>query len=127
MPKEVIAPSDVLPSITFSQAIKMGNTIFVSGQTAIDAEGRIVGGGDVARQTEETFENIKRILEAAGASLSDVVKITTFMVDVSQRPEMTEVRNRYFPVDPPASTVVGTSELAIEGLLLEVDAIAIVE
>lgn len=102
-----------------------GRTIYVSGQIAVDREGRLVGEGDIAAQTRQVFENLEAALAAADASLDDVVKITVFMKDVSQLPTFREVRDRYFKGEPPASSLVQISQLVTPELLIEVEAIAV--
>ena len=129
MEKTFVNPETVAPPVgNYSHAVTLdvgdARLIFVSGQIALDREGRLVGAGDMARQAEQVFENIKAILEANGAAMSDVVKVNTYLTDVSQRPALAEVRARYFTGDPPASTLVEVSRLALEGLLVEIEVIA---
>ena len=104
-----------------------GRTIYVSGQIAMDAAGRVVGAGDVAAQTRQVFENLKTALGAVDASLGHVVKITVFMTDVAQLQRFREVRDSYFTqAPPPASSLVEVRRLARPELLLEVEAVAFV-
>ncbi len=103
-----------------------GRTLYISGQIAVDKEGRLVGPGDLAAQTQQVFENLKSALAAAGASFGDVVKITIFMKDVSQLQTFRDVRSRYITGQPPASTLVQISQLVLPELLIEIDAIAVV-
>lgn len=124
MRKEVIltdrAPRPIGP---YSQAIKVGPWIFVSGQIPIDpATGEVVKGG-IREQTRRVLENVKAILEAAGASLSDVVKVTVFLKDLKLFREFNEVYAEYFKESPPARTTVEVSNLP-KGVLLEIDVIA---
>ena len=108
-----------------SQGLRVGDFLFLSGQVAVDCEGRLVGGGDLRAQTRQVFENIKAILEKAGASFDDVVKLTTyFTADIRDYEDYFAVRREYFKGANPASTGVQVTALAFEGLLLEVDAIA---
>lgn len=107
-----------------------GRTIYVSGQIAHDAQGRLVGRGDLAAQAEQVYKNLAIALAAAGASFADVVKLNSYVVDY--RPEhrdlVSQVRSRYVSRDnPPASTLVGVQALAREGLLIEVEAVAVVD
>ena len=92
----------------------------------LDAQGRLVGEGDMARQTEQVFENLRAILEANGATFRDVVKVGTYVTDMAQLAAMREVRVGYLPVDPPASTLVGVTGLVLPAALLEVDVVAAV-
>ena len=110
---------------SFSQAIQIGNSVYVSGQVAIDSEGNIVGKGDMRAQTRRALENVKTVLEAAGASLSDVVKVTVFLTDISRLMDTHEVRAEFFPDPPPASTAVEIKALAFPDLLIEIEAVAV--
>jgi reactive intermediate/imine deaminase len=100
--------------------------IHVSGQIALDPEGELVGPGDLAAQTRQVFENLARALEAAGATFDDVVKIQTYLTTLDGLAAMREVRARYLPAEPPASTAVRISELLFPGALIEVDVVAVV-
>jgi len=103
-------------------------TIFVSGQVPRDRHGNVVGKGDMRAQMRQVGENVKAGLEAAGATLRDVVKITTFIVGYKpeHRSLMHQVRSRYVSKEnPPASTLLGVQALAIADYLIEVEAIAV--
>ena len=126
MPKQCITPPGLTPPIApYSWATKVGNTVFVAGQAALDAAGTVVGEGDIRRQTEQTLENIRLTLEAAGATLDDVVKTTVYLTDVAYYGGMNEVYRRYFPVNPPARATLLTG-LVVQGLLVEIEAIAVI-
>ena len=116
------------PGGNYSHAVRIetgdGALLFVSGQVAFDADGALVGDGDMARQTEQAFENLKAILEANGGTFDDVVKLSTFMTDISQLRAMRDVRARYLPDPPPASTTVEVSGLFRPEALIEVEAVA---
>jgi len=100
--------------------------VFISGQVAFDAQGSLVGPGDMRAQAEQVFENLKAALAAVGAGFDDVVKVTFFIVDMSQMPVVREVRNRYLnPQRPPASTAVEVKGLVRPELMLEVEALAV--
>jgi reactive intermediate/imine deaminase len=111
--------------VPLAQGQQIGNTIYVSGQIAYSPEGKLVGEGDIKAQTRQVFQNIKDILAAAGASLSDIIKINTYITDQSKFMEMLDVRREIFANNPPASTAVVVAGLAFPGLLIEVEAIAI--
>lgn len=124
MTKEAIftekAPKPIGP---YSQAIKVGPFLFGSGQIPIDPKiGEIVKGG-IEEQTRRVLENIKAILEAAGYSLNDVVKVTVFLKDLKYFNEFNKVYGEYFKDKPPARTTVQVAELP-KGVLLEVEFIA---
>ena len=108
-----------------SQAIQIGDTVYVSGQVALDAEGNVVGPADVKAQTRQTLENVKTLLEAAGASMGDVVKVTVYLLDINRVGDTHEVRAVFFPDPAPASTAIQVSALAFPGLLVEIDAVAV--
>ena len=121
----VIKPDSIVASPYFSPAIRMGQTVFVSGQAAFDNQGNIVGAGDCGRQAEHIFERIQTLLEEAGASMAHVCKTTAFITDPANYAAFNEVRSRYFPTDPPASSTVVTNLLRPD-MLLEVEAIAVI-
>jgi reactive intermediate/imine deaminase len=108
-----------------SQGIQIGNAVYTSGQVALDSDGNVVGEGDMKAQTRRALENIKNVLEAADASMGDVVKVTVYVTDISLLAETHEVRAEFFPDPPPASTGVEVSALAFPGLLVEIEAIAV--
>lgn len=101
-------------------------TIYIAGQIAFDKEGKIVGDGDMKAQTEQVFKNLEAALAAAGAKFSDVVKMNTYVTDLSQIAVMREVRARYFGTTLPASTLVQVVALARPGLMIEIEVIAVV-
>jgi reactive intermediate/imine deaminase len=107
-----------------SQAIKVGNTVYTSGQVAYDGSGNIVGQGDMKVQAAQVFKNIREVLAEAGASMDDVVKITAFITDMSQYSGYAEARTEAFPNNVPASSTVSVPVLVDSGLLVEVEAIA---
>jgi 2-iminobutanoate/2-iminopropanoate deaminase len=103
-----------------------GRLVFVAGQVALDANGDVVGAGDIAAQTRQVMENMRLALEAAGATFADVVRVVNYITDVDLFGEMAAVR-REFLVEPyPASTLVEVSALMFPELLIEIEAIAVV-
>ena len=108
-----------------SQAIQVGDLVYTSGQVALDGEGNVVGKGDIKAQTRQVMENLKAVLEAAGASMADVVKVTAYVTDISSLAETHDIRAQYFSDSPPASTGVEISALAFPDLLLEIEAVAV--
>lgn len=124
MEKEAItsplAPAAVGP---YSQAIRCGDLLFLSGQIPLDpAEKRLVS-GDIAAQTERVLKNLEAVLAAAGASLNDVVKTTIYLVDLSDFAKVNEVYGAFFNNTPPARATVQVSALPL-GARVEIDAIA---
>lgn len=114
-----VYPSD-LP-YPFSAAVRTGNLLFVSGQVG-RRDGRV--GEGIEEQTRYTLENMKDVLAQAGCSLSDVVKVTVFLTDMSLWPAMNEVYREYFPKDPPARSALGANALALPELLVELECVA---
>jgi len=116
------APAAIGP---YSQAIKTGNLIFTSGQIPVDpATGKIVEGG-VARQVERAIANLQAVLNAAGATLEDVVKTTLFIKDMNDFGTVNEVYGRYFVKEPPARSCVEAARLP-KDVLVEIEAVAVV-
>ncbi len=104
-----------------------GKTVYISGQIAFDAAGKVVGVGDLVAQTHQVFANLKAALESVGADFSHIVKWTFFVRDMSQLPAIREIRNQYTnPAHPPASTAVEVSRLAHPDLLIEIEAVAVI-
>lgn len=126
MKKEYISPEALFEPLGWSHAVKIGNTIYLAGMVGFDENRKVVEGGFEA-QTIKTFENIKIILEAAGASLKDVVKLTVYVTDMDNIIKFREIRSRYFSPPMPASTGVEVSRLILPELLVEIEAIAVVD
>jgi 2-iminobutanoate/2-iminopropanoate deaminase len=101
-------------------------TIFVSGQLARDRDGNVVGAGDMRAQMRQVGENVKAALEAAGASLADIVKSNTYVTDIEEFFKHVDVRMEYFGALP-TSTTVEVRRLAHPDLLIEVEVIAVVD
>jgi reactive intermediate/imine deaminase len=122
--------SDLLPpSPGYSQAVEVrpGRLIYVAGQVSMDRSGKLVGEGDMHAQAQQTFENLKAALEAAGARFENVVKLNYYVLDAAQLPAVREVRNKFInTANPPASTAVEVKGLFREGYLIEVEAVAVV-
>jgi 2-iminobutanoate/2-iminopropanoate deaminase len=104
--------------------VRAGELLFVSGCIALDAEGALVGEGDVVAQARQAFGNLGAILEAGGCGFGDVVKVTLFLTDVDDRARINPVRQELFGAARPASTLVEVSRLAVPGALVEVEAVA---
>jgi reactive intermediate/imine deaminase len=107
--------------------VKGGRTLYISGQIAVDQAGAVVGKGDLKEQTRQVFENLKSALAASGASFDHVVKITVFITDASEIQTFRDVRDRYFTKEPPASSLVQVVRLARPELMIEIEAVAVVE
>jgi reactive intermediate/imine deaminase len=103
-----------------------GRTVYIAGQVALDAQGRIVGAGDLAAQTRQVFANLDVALKAAGATFANVVKTNYYMRDASQVAVVREIRSKFFTKELPASTLVEVPRLANPDFLIEIEVIAVV-
>ena len=112
-------------SAPLSPGIRCGNVIWVSGQVSFNANQELVGAGDIEAQTRQVLENVKAILEAGGATLENVVKVTVFLTDTAHYHSMNAVYAEYFPSNPPARSCVQTG-LARPEFLVEIEAMAVV-
>jgi reactive intermediate/imine deaminase len=106
--------------------VRGGRTIYIAGQVAFDKSGKLVGKGDFAAQTTQVFENLKSALAAGGATFDNLVKVTTFVTDLSQMQTLRTIRGKYYGNNAPASTLVQITKLANDDLMIEIEAIAVV-
>ncbi len=124
---------DNLPALgAYTQVIAAtgGKTIYVAGQVSVNAVGQLVGEGDLGAQTRQVCENIQTALAAAGATFADLVKLTMYIVNYQpeHRDVIMNVRKQYVSAkNPPTSTLLGIQSLALPELLIEMDAIAVVD
>ena len=114
------------PLSHYTDAVRAGDLLLVSGLVAVDGEGNLVGGDDVVAQTRQVFESMEAILAAAGCGFEDVVKVTIFLTDIDDRPAINPVRQEVFGGVRPASTLVEVTRLAVPGARVEIEAVAIV-
>lgn len=130
MPKKIIhAENAPRPLADYAQAWEVGNVrlIFVAGQVSVDMKGSPVGMEDIALQTRTALENVKRVLEGAGARMQDVIKTNIYVTNMTEyRAKTGEVRREYFPQDFPASTLVEVKALARSEFMVEIEAVAAV-
>jgi len=124
--EEIRVPGQPEPISHYTDAVRAGDLLFVSGCVPVDSEGKLVGGGDVVAQTRQALENVGRVLEAAGVTFADVAKVTVYLTDVDDRPRINPVRREFFGETRPASTLVEVSGLAIPGAKVEIEAVAVV-
>jgi reactive intermediate/imine deaminase len=103
-----------------------GRLVYCAGAVAFDADGEVVGKGDIVAQTRQVMENLRQALSAAGATFADVVKVTNYVTDASQWPQVLPVRAEYLTEPFPASTFVQVSALMFPNLLIEIEAVAVV-
>ena len=128
MKKQAIVSSKLSKPVgVFSHAVKAEGKqfLFISGLTARNINGNIVGKGDMRVQTKQILENMKIILEEAEASFDHIVKVTVYVTDLNYFKEIHEVRAQYFKGDLPASTLVQVSRLVNEDCMIEIDAVAV--
>ena len=114
------------PLIGFSRAVRVGDTVYVSGTVAWGDDGNLVGAGDTYAQAKQAIRNIERALAQAGASLNDVVRTRIYVTDISRLDEAARAHGEAFGEVRPASTMVEVSALAEPGMLVEIEAIAVV-
>ena len=113
----------LMPPIShYCDAVRWGDLLFVSGVAPVDAKGKVVS-DDPAAQTRQIFLNMKAILDAAGASFADVLKVTVYLTDVEDRKKINPVRQEFFGAARPASTLIGVQALAIPGMKVEIEAV----
>ena len=104
-----------------------GALVFVSGLLSKNERGELIGEGDVAAQTECVLQNMQTALASAGASLADIVRVDVYVRDISQFDKIHAVRRRFFPQEPPTSTMVEVSRLTDDRCLIEISAIAVIK
>jgi reactive intermediate/imine deaminase len=128
MQRQIVRPEGLAGTSGYSHVAEFsGRLIAVSGQVAWDAEGNVVGRDDVEAQARQVFTNLGTALAAAGADLSNVVKLTVFLTDIGDLATVRRVRNEFVdPAAPPASTLVQVSALVDPALKIEVEALAVV-
>jgi 2-iminobutanoate/2-iminopropanoate deaminase len=124
-------PADVAPPVgSYAHSVRVETReaiwIYVSGQIAQDPDGTLVAPGDLAAQTEQVFENVSKVLESNGATFTDVVKIQTFFTTFEGLEASRQIRARYLPEEPPASTAVQVVALVVPDAVIEVDVVAVV-
>jgi len=119
-------PTMMKPLGSYCQSTRRGNIVATAGVAAVDRDGKVVGGNDIIAQTRATLDNLKLALEAAGASISDVIKVTVFLTDFANYKGFNAAFDEYFANDPPARATV-RADLVIPALLIEIDAIAVLD
>lgn len=127
MKKEVIITKEApAPQGPYSQAVKVGQFLFLSGQAALDpATGELIAPGDIETQTKQVMKNIKALLKAGGTSLANVIKVTAYIDDIGKFNEFNKIYRKYFPKNPPARSTIEVGHF-FKGMCVEIDAIAII-
>jgi len=128
MSNKSIIQTDQAPEAigTYSQAVKVGDTVYLSGQIPLDPETMTLIGGEIEKQIIRVFENLKAVCEASGGSLQDIVKLNIFLTDLSHFSSVNEVMATYFQTPYPARAAVGVASLP-KGAEVEMDAIMVIQ
>ncbi|MFF4347009.1 RidA family protein [Streptomyces sp. NPDC001530] len=123
----VSAPDGVAPAAAYTHVVMgTGRFVAISGQLALDEDGKLVGEGDPDAQARQVFENLRRCLAAAGATFDDVVKLTFFVTDMAHMPAIRAARDAYIPADRlPAASAVQVAGLVRPEFLMEIEAYAV--
>jgi enamine deaminase RidA (YjgF/YER057c/UK114 family) len=128
MEKRHINPWSWQDRFGFSQAWRVDGAeavIFLAGQGPVSADGEVVGEGDFEAQVRQTFTNIETVLEHAGGSLEAIVKLTVYLTDISTLRDYGRVKAELMPGPPPASTAIQVGALALPGMAIEIEAVAV--
>ena len=128
MEKRHINPWSWQDRFGFSQAWRVDGAeavIFLAGQGPVSADGEVVGEGDFEAQVRQTFTNIETVLEHAGGSLESIVKLTVYLTDISTLRDYGRVKAELMPGPPPASTAIQVGALALPGMMIEIEAVAV--
>ena len=127
MVKTIINTADAPQAIgTYSQAVKVDNTVYISGQIPLDPATMEVVEGGIAAEITRVFDNLKAVASAAGGSLADVVKLNIFLVDLGNFPTVNEIMAQYFAEPYPARAAIGVSALP-KGVGVEMDAVLVID
>jgi len=124
--QEIRAEGTSEPISHYTDAVRYGDLLYVSGCAPFDKDGNVVGVGDVVVQARQVLQNLLDILRTAGAEMQDVLKVTVFLTDVNDRTAINPVRQEFFGAARPASTLIGVSALAHPDMLVEIEAVAAV-
>ena len=122
---ERINPDGMTQPTAYSHVVSYGEFLFLAGQVSLDAEGNVVGEGDMRAQVRQVMENLKTVLESQWADFDDVVKITIYTTDIAAYRETGDIRAEYWTGGAPASTLVQIDQLARPVFLVEIEATAI--
>lgn len=125
--KQIIVDPDPYKPFLLAQGYRVGNLLFISGQAAVDVQGRIIGVGDFDTQAKQAFENLDRVLQAGGSSLKNVIKVTIFLTDMGYFDRIVQFRRRWFTAPYPADTIVEVRSLYSPDAMIEIEAVAVID
>jgi len=125
--KRIHLTPDTYEPFNIALGYRVGNLVFISGQAAIDDEGKVVGAGSFDVQAERAFANLGKVLEAGGSSMKKVVKVNIYLTDMRNFTKIVDLRAKHFSKPYPADTIVEVRGLALPELMIEIEAIALVE
>jgi len=113
-------------SAAYSYGVRTGDVVWLAGQISREADGSLVGPGDIEAQTVQCFENMRKVIEEAGGTMNDIVMTTTYIVDQAHRNVVNAIRQKYFKAPHlPASTLIVVAALALPEYLIEIDAVGV--
>lgn len=125
--RRIVLKPDIYDGFKIALGYQVGNLVFLSGQASIDLKtGAIVGKGNFDAQVKQVFANLKTVLKAAGASMEQVIKVNIYLTNMKHFPKIVEARGKYFKRPWPADTIVEVRALGLPGLMIEIEAIALV-
>jgi reactive intermediate/imine deaminase len=127
MAHEILKLKSVHRTVGYSHAAKAGNTLYIAGQVAQDVDGNLVGKGDFESQVRQVYKNLTNIMEEAGGSLNNIVKMTTFLTHYNYIETYRNVRNEYFSEPCPPNTLLIIESLALPDFMIEVEAVAVLD
>jgi reactive intermediate/imine deaminase len=114
------------PLSHYTDVVQVGDLLFLSGAGPVNRDGNLVGEDDVTEQTRQVLRNMRAMLEAADATFADIAKVTVYVIDVEDLKAINVARREFFGAFRPASTLIGVNTLAIPGMRVEIDAIAVI-
>jgi len=129
-PSQVYHKRELEKDYCYAQAVKTGNTLYISGSVSWDADGNVMGEGDMGAQVAAAYTDIKETLEAHGGTFQNIVKETVFTTDMDALEENNHIRTKFYEdaaSGPPASTWIGCTRLADTGMMIEVECVAVID
>ncbi|MEM4246417.1 MAG: RidA family protein [Candidatus Bathyarchaeia archaeon] len=123
----MLPSSEEARNLGYSQGVRSGKMLFISGQVALNERGEVEGVNDFEKQVRCVFRNLQSTLKSGGASLQDVVQVTVFLTDIKNLQDFRRIRREYFKDWFPSSTLVEVNSLIMKELMIEINAIAVVD